>query len=302
MIERFQGNENRNRLIEAIKRQAIVRNDEALADAISNHLELIEFEAEAPIIAQGGYDDDLYLILAGRAAVIVNGREVAIRGAGEHVGEISVIDPTAPRSASVIALEQTVTAKIEEPAFLEMADTFPVLWQRLALQLSQRLRQRNELVVQRNARPVIFVGSSKETLDVAREIQSALRYEDFVLCVWTDNVFGASNFPIDELQKQLQTADFAVLVLGPDDRVISRDKESDAPRDNVIFELGLFMGALGRERTFMILPREMNLKVPSDLLGLTPLDYGAGPPEELATRLAPACNDLRAIIKNRGPR
>ncbi len=302
MIERFHGDENRNRLIEAIKRQAIVRDDQALADAISGRLELVEFEAGAPIIAQGGHDDELYLILVGRAAVIVNGREVAIRGVGEHVGEISIVDPTAPRSASVIALEQTVTAKIEEPAFLEIADAFPVLWRRLALQLSQRLRQRNELVVQRNARPVIFVGSSRESLDVAREIQSAMRYEDFILRVWTDNVFGASSFPIDKLQKQLQTADFAVLVLGPDDRVISRDKESDAPRDNVVFELGLFMGALGRERTFMILPRGMSVKVPSDLLGLTPLEYGAGPPEELATRLAPACNDLRAIIKNRGPR
>lgn len=302
MIERFHGSENRNRLIEAIKRQTIVRDDEALANAISDQLELAEFEAGAPIIAQGGYDDDLYLILAGRAAVIVNGREVAVRGVGEHIGEIAVIDPTAPRSASVIALEQTVTAKIEEPAFLKIAEAFPVLWQRLALQLSQRLRQRNELVVQGNARPVIFLGSSKESLDVAREIQSALRYEDFVLRVWTDNVFSASNFPIEELQKQVQTADFAVLVLGPDDRVISRDKELDAPRDNVIFELGLFMGALGRERTFMILPRGMSVKVPSDLLGLTPLEYGGGPPEELTTRLAPACNDLRAIIKNRGPR
>ena len=47
-------------------------------------------------------------------------------------------------------------------------------------------------------------------------------------------------------------ADFAAFIISPDDTVISRDAENLAPRDNVIFELGLFMGVLNRQRVFLI--------------------------------------------------
>ena len=43
----------------------------------------------------------------------------------------------------------------------------------------------------------------------------------------------------------LDRFDFAILVLTADDLVASRDVLSTAPRDNVLFELGLFMGGLG---------------------------------------------------------
>ena len=59
--------------------------------------------------------------------------------------------------------------------------------------------------------------------------------------LWTDGVFVASQFPIIALEKQVREADFAILVLGPDDKVLSRNERSDAPRDNVILELGLFI-------------------------------------------------------------
>ena len=59
---------------------------------------------------------------------------------------------------------------------------------------------------------------------------------------------------ITELQKQIQEVDFAVLVLGADDIVESRNEKSDAPRDNVIFELGLF--------------RNLRKNLFSDLLGI----------------------------------
>ena len=47
-----------------------------------------------------------------------------------------------------------------------------------------------------------------------------------------------------------------------------RGETSDAPRDNVIFEMGLFMGALGREKVFLIAPDKGKLKEPSDLGGV----------------------------------
>jgi len=300
MIERFSGTSNRRKLIEAIKRQLIIRDDEELAARLCDELELLEVEPGAVIIQQDSDDDDLYLILAGRVSVQVHGREVAVPKAGEHVGEMSVIDPSAKRSATVFALERTVIGRLSEAVFSRLADDFPNLWRRLAVQLGERLRQRNDLIIQKNPRPVIFLGSSKESLAIVREIQNGLQYDDFVVRPWTSGgVFGASSFPIDDLAQQVRTADFAVFVLGPDDVVVSRNQVSDAPRDNAIFELGLFMGALTRQRTFMVLPRGQDIKVPSDLLGLKPLEYSSGTPDTLPDRIGPVCNELRKIVNER---
>ena len=67
-------------------------------------------------------------------------------------------------------------------------------------------------------------------------------------------MFAPSAFPIESLEQVLRTVDFAALVLSPDDTVVSRGTTTDAPRDNIIFELGLFMGVLGHFRTFSNLP------------------------------------------------
>ena len=146
----------------------------------------------------------------------------------------------------------------------------------------------------------MFIGSSKESLPIAQAIRFNLDYDDFLLRLWTDGVFGASQFPIIELERQVQESDFAVLVLGADDEVVSRSEKSDAPRDNVIFELGLFMGALSHERTFMIIPRDCDIKIPTDLLGLTSLNYKPGDFNDLPTSLGPACDQLRHIINKVG--
>ena len=300
MINRFRGQEGRDRLISALRKQIIIHDNETLSIELAGQAELLQFEPEERLIVQDSVDDEIYFILAGRLAIVVNGREVAIRQSGQHVGEMALIDPSARRSASVVAIEQTVVAKISEASFRLLADKYPRVWQLIAVELGERLRQRNQLVVSTNPRPVLFVGSSKESLPIARMIQSNLAYDDFVVRLWTDGVFGASQFPIIELEKQIREADFAVLVLGPDDEVLSRDEKSAAPRDNVIFELGLFMGALSHERTFMIIPRGCDLKIPTDLLGLTLMDYKSGDLKDLASSLGPVCEQLRRIINKVG--
>ena len=300
MISRFCGKEGRDRLISALRKQIIIHDNETLSMELADQAELLQFEFGEELIVQGNVDNEIYFILAGRLAIVVNGREVAIRYSGQHVGEMALIDSSARRSASVVAIEQTVVAKISESSFHLLANKYPRVWQLIAEELCERLRQRNRLVDSTNPRPVLFIGSSKESLLIARAIQSNLDYDDFVVQLWTDGVFGASQFPITELEKRIREADFAMLVLGPDDEVLSRDEKSDVPRDNVIFELGLSMGALSHERTFMIIPRECDIKIPTDLLGLTPMDYKSGDLNDLASSLAPACNQLRSIINKVG--
>jgi hypothetical protein len=103
---------------------------------------------------------------------------------------------------------------------------------------------------------------------------------------------------IEALESLLDTSDFAVLVLTPDDRTTSRETERPSPRDNVVFELGLFLGQLGRDRCFLIQSRDLNLKLPSDLLGVESATYSLSPDQDLETALNPACARIEMAIRN----
>ena len=93
--------------------------------------------------------------------------------------------------------------------------------------------------------PSIFIGSSVEGLDVAREVELQLQF-DAITTIWKDGVFGLGTGTLEALMNALDQFDFAVMILSPDDMTESRDQSYAFPRDNVLFELGLFMGRLGR--------------------------------------------------------
>ncbi len=114
-------------------------------------------------------------------------------------------------------------------------------------------------------------------------------------------MFGASSFTIVDLEAQLKIADFAVLVAGADDQTTSRGVTKEAPRDNVIFELGLFIGALMHRRTFMLLPRGVDIKIPSDLLGLSEIRYDPNEPDN-SKAVAGAIKQIQDAISKQGPK
>jgi len=254
------------------------------------------------VIRQGALDSDIYLIVSGRLSVQVNGREVAVRNSGQHVGEMALIDPRAVRSATIIATEPSVLAKITEPDFSRLARKYPQLWRRLAIELADRLRQRGRFHTPPNDIPHVFIGSSVERLLVAQHIQSGLSHDPMLVQVWTDGVFRAAAGTIESLVNAVSHSDFAILVLAPEDTVISRKKKSPAPRDNCIFELGLFMGALGSDRVFIVKQRGANIKMPTDLLGITPVEFAAGNTASLPARIAPVCNEIRQAVLGLGPK
>ncbi len=99
----------------------------------------------------------------------------------------------------------------------------------------------------------------------------------------------------------LDRFDFAVLVLTPDDTVVSRASEHLAPRDNLLFELGLFMGRLGRSRTFVVCENSTRMKLPSDLAGVTVARFTQERTDRnLIAAVGPACNQIRQTVRDLG--
>lgn len=299
LIERFQGDAGKRFRIEALLRQPVVQGQQAIADAIDSVCEVQEYQTGDAVIVQGASDNDLFFIISGEVEIVVNGRAVARRKVGQHVGEMAFIDTSIRRSATVVAMTPTIAIKVTEPNFAEIANEHPAIWRRLAVELVVRLGQRGAALKPPNQVPHVFIGSSAESLRYAETIQTGLYREKCVAEVWTQNVFEASAGTLEALEEKAANSDFAVLVLCPDDLAIVRGQEHVVPRDNVIFELGLFMGALGRNRTYMVVPHNRPTKLPSDLLGITPLTYQDGG-ENLAAILGPVCTALKSSIRTLG--
>jgi hypothetical protein len=124
-------------------------------------------------------------------------------------------------------------------------------------------------------KPRIFLGSSGKQ---AKLVQALTRGLADVCEVepWT-TVFNPGVSTLDRLVELTREVDFAAFVFGQDDWT-SNPSDSTAqgqasPRDNVVFEAGLFGGALGMRRTFIL--HAKGAKLPSDLLGMTAVRYPA---------------------------
>jgi hypothetical protein len=148
-------------------------------------------------------------------------------------------------------------------------------------------------------KPRIFIASSVESLDVADAINVNLDHHAEVT-VWK-NGFKLSSSTIDSLLEKAETVDFAIFIFTPDDVATIRDQSKNVVRDNVLFELGLFTGALGKERCFIVKPREVELHFPTDLLGLTPADYdGKRSDGDLASAVNHPCVLIKKAVSELG--
>ena len=148
----------------------------------------------------------------------------------------------------------------------------------------------------------VFIGSSVEGLKIAYAIQQNLRH-NAETTVWDQGVFELSSTTIESLIEVLDNSDFGIFVFSPDDIIKFRGIENLVVRDNVLFELGLFIGRLGRNRSFIMLPEGTDFKLPTDLLGITPGYYEVGrsdKSDQAAT--GPASHQIRLCIEKYGAR
>ena len=116
--------------------------------------------------------------------------------------------------------------------------------------------------------PNLFIGSSKEAVNIAEKLGKSLNRVSKTT-LWNDDAFKLTKTSIESLFLQLDNSDFGIFIFNADDIIDIKGKRYTITRDNVIFELGLFMGRLGRERCIMILPKkQLDFRVPTDLLGI----------------------------------
>lgn len=119
-------------------------------------------------------------------------------------------------------------------------------------------------------KPRIFIGSSSEALDVAKRIKDFFS-SDYECFLWTDDVFKNNESFLETLVKSASLFDFGFMVFSADDKGTIRNEHFETPRDNILFEYGLFLGRVGLDRAYII--AEETVRIPTDMLGITHTRY-----------------------------
>jgi hypothetical protein len=149
-------------------------------------------------------------------------------------------------------------------------------------------------------KPRIFIGSSVESLPIADAIAENLEF-DAEVTIWRTGTFKLSSNALDDLILKSKSVDFSIFIFSPDDVSTIRSREAPAVRDNVVFELGLFIGSIGKERCFIVKARNTDLHFPSDLLGITPTDYEPNrSDDDLTSSLTYAATQIKREIADKG--
>ena len=149
-------------------------------------------------------------------------------------------------------------------------------------------------------KPRIFLGSSGKQAKLLQALTRGLEDVGHV-DPWTTS-FNPGTTTLDRLVELAHEVDFAVFVFARDDWTTTSPAASpaaetgqDSPRDNVVFEAGLFGGVLGMRRTFIL--HAQGAKLPSDLLGLTCVRYADA---TTASEMRAVNQKLRKAIENEG--
>jgi hypothetical protein len=149
-------------------------------------------------------------------------------------------------------------------------------------------------------KPRIFLGSSGKQQKLLQALTRGL--EDVAnVEPWTTS-FNPGTTTLERLLELTREVDFAAFVFARDDWTTISPPTSDpsgsgqaSPRDNVVFEAGLFGAALGMRRTFIL--HASGAKLPTDLLGLTCVRYGDA---TTASEMKVVNEKLRKAIENEG--
>jgi CRP/FNR family cyclic AMP-dependent transcriptional regulator len=140
----FTGAEGMKRLATALKSHEVIGNNAALARKFAEEVMVEEFPTGKTLLKQNATDnEDVFLIIEGEVSVEVNGKRIDTSGPGAPIGEMALLDPYGARSASVIAIKDTVVARIKHTRFEALAKEYPQVWRSIAQELARRVRRNN---------------------------------------------------------------------------------------------------------------------------------------------------------------
>ena len=144
----------------------------------------------------------------------------------------------------------------------------------------------------------VFIGSSSEEIGIAKIVKGLLD-SDYDVTIWDENVWDKSVFKLNnnflnDLLKASLRFDFGILIGTPDDKLVKREKELLTARDNILFELGLFIGRLGMDKCAFLV--DSRVEVPTDLDGIFISKYN---PSNLAERVTQIKDLFRGSTTNR---
>lgn len=152
-------------------------------------------------------------------------------------------------------------------------------------------------------RPKIFVGSSSEAGKIDRQVRSTIEKLGGQPVPWRDISKPGDNI-LDVLVNLASSVDGALLIATPDDPKVCRSVDCMSPRDNIILEYGIFMSQLGRHRTGIVhveFPNQSSASLPSDLQGLTTIEYFPDKPGTNECKLEAWLEDVRCHVNDRNP-
>jgi predicted nucleotide-binding protein len=162
-------------------------------------------------------------------------------------------------------------------------------------------RPSNQSAKTRIPRPSIFVGSSTEGLRIAQAVQLLLDRVGEVE-IWSQGVFGLGHGTLESLVLAVGRFDFAIFALTADDLLLRRGTGAGSPRDNVVFELGLFVGGLGQDRVFIMHDRAHPPTLPSDLAGIESATFELHLSGNIEAAMGAACTRIQHVIERLGIR
>lgn len=148
--------------------------------------------------------------------------------------------------------------------------------------------------------PRVFIASTSEQKDAAYSLKYNIEEiaDSVHVTVWNQNLFVPGRVLLENLLALPDDFDWAVLLFTPDDVLEFRGDRLKVVRDNLLLELGLFMGRLGRDRTIVVMPSGVpDMHLPSDLGGLLTVSYDATR-EDLDAALGSAALRIKRAISN----
>lgn len=154
-------------------------------------------------------------------------------------------------------------------------------------------------------KPRMFLGCSDEAKDIAEVFMAAIGAEAHVVPWWLAPEFRntGSVTTFASLVQAANEYDFALFLLTPDDVIESREVVTHAPRDNVVFEFGLFLGAIGPDRTLIrVRKHDPQVKKPSDFGGVKadPFEWVDGDSSRNFASVGKTAVDINSLVRREG--